>query len=112
MFKDKGLEIMKDLAAGKPNSADSAFPFLNKKDQKGFMEMVRSFGLEEHVFDRFGRDIIHGRKPDAMKTGADKELENAARSVHLTNTHFDKIKLRLISINFWRHNLDISPEIY
>lgn len=56
------------------------------------MEMVQSFGLEEHVFDTFGREIIHGRKLHVMKTRADKEVEKAARSVHLTNTHFDNIK--------------------
>lgn len=92
---DKGQEIMKDLKAGRTNTAYSAPPSLTKNQQKGFMEMVQPFGLEEHVFDKFGREIIHGRKPETTQATTEKEAQNAAKLQDEAQKKWDD------SVNSW-----------
>ncbi|QDS73396.1 hypothetical protein FKW77_007748 [Venturia effusa] len=69
MLKNKGVEIIKDLAAGRTNDAMLAPPSLTGEQQKGFMEMVRSFGLEQLVFDKFAPEVIHGHSPGDIEAG-------------------------------------------
>ncbi|KAE9968310.1 hypothetical protein EG328_007653 [Venturia inaequalis] len=77
IVKNKAMEIISDLEAGRSNPAQSLPPYLTDEEQKGFMEMVQAFGLEQLAFDRFGQEIIHGPQP-AM-TDEEVEDEDAAR---------------------------------